>query len=82
MAGDRILEFLRRPVDVDEHFEIRELRKARSTTEGSRDRPGLIATLREDRLCEVGSTGVRQGSLARKSKGEMMSPDLTLGGSA
>ena len=48
MASERILELLRRPVDVDEYAEIRELWKAHSIAEDNRDLPGLIATLTED----------------------------------
>ena len=53
MASDRILELLRRPVDVDEHAQIRELWKAHSIAEDARDLPGLIATLTEDCVYEV-----------------------------
>ena len=59
MASDRILELLRRPVDVDEYTEIRELWKAHSMAEDNRDLPGLIATLTEDCVYEVMGTGAR-----------------------
>ena len=59
MASDRILELLRRPVDVDEYTEIRELWKAHSLAEDDRDLPGLIATLTEDCVYEVMGTGAR-----------------------
>jgi hypothetical protein len=53
MAGERILELLRRPVDVDEYAEIRELWKTHSIAEDNRDLPGLISTLTEDCVYEV-----------------------------
>jgi hypothetical protein len=53
MASDRILELLRRPVDVDEYAEIRELWKTHSIAEDKRDLPGLISTLTEDCVYEV-----------------------------
>ncbi len=59
MASERILELLRRPVDVDEYAEIRELWKAHSIAEDNRDLPGLIATLTEDCVYEVMGTGAR-----------------------
>lgn len=59
MASERILELLRRPVDVDEYAEIRELWKVHSIAEDNRDLPGLISTLTEDCVYEVVGTGVR-----------------------
>ena len=59
MASDRILELLRRPVDVDEYVEIRELWKVHSIAEDNRDLPGLISTLTEDCVYEVVGTGAR-----------------------
>ena len=60
MASDRILELLRRPVDVDEYQEIRELWKTHSIAEDNRDLPGLISTLTEDCVYEVmGEVGAR-----------------------
>ena len=59
MASDRILELLRRPVDVDEYAEIRELWKVHSMAEDNRDLPGLISTLTEDCVYEVMGTGAR-----------------------
>ena len=59
MASERILELLRRPVDVDEYAEIRELWKAHSIAEDNRNLPGLIATLTEDCVYEVMGTGAR-----------------------
>jgi len=59
VASDRILELLRRPVDVDEYAEIRELWKTHSIAEDNRDLPGLISTLTEDCVYEVMGTGVR-----------------------
>jgi hypothetical protein len=59
MASERILELLRRPVDVDEYTEIRELWKTHSLAEDSRDLPGLISTLTEDCVYEVMGTGAR-----------------------
>ena len=59
MASDRILELLRRPVDVAEYAEIRELWKAHSIAEDNRDLPGLISTLSEDCVYEVMGTGAR-----------------------
>src|SRR5215471_6553924 len=59
MASDRILELLRRPVDVDEYGEIRELWKRHSIAEDNRDLPGLISTLAEDCLYELVQTGHR-----------------------
>src|SRR5687768_1568677 len=59
MASDRILELLRRPVDVDEYAEIRELWKVHSIAEDNRDLPGLISTLTEDCVYEVMGTGAR-----------------------
>ena len=59
MASERILELLRRPVDVDEYGEIRELWKAHSIAEDNRDLPGLLATLTEDCVYEVAGTGAR-----------------------
>ena len=53
MASDRILELLRRPVDVEEYAEIRELWKTHSIAEDNRDLPGLISTLTEDCVYEV-----------------------------
>jgi hypothetical protein len=53
MATDQILELLRRPVDVDEYDEIRELWKTHSIAEDNRDLPGLISTLTEDCVYEV-----------------------------
>jgi SnoaL-like polyketide cyclase len=53
MASERILELLRRPVDVDEYAEIRELWKTHSIAEDNRDLPGLISTLTEDCVYEV-----------------------------
>ena len=61
MASDRILELLRRPVDVDEYAEIRELWKTHSIAEDNRDLPGLISTLTEDCVYEVMGTGARAG---------------------
>ena len=57
--ADRILELLRRPVDIDEYTEIRELWKAHSIAEDNRDLPGLISTLTEDCVYEVMGTGAR-----------------------
>jgi predicted ester cyclase len=59
MATDQILELLRRPVDVDEYREIRELWKTHSIAEDNRDLPGLISTLTEDCVYEVMGTGAR-----------------------
>jgi predicted ester cyclase len=59
MASDRILELLRRPVDVDEYTEIRELWKTHSKAEDERDLAGLISTLTEDCVYEVAGTGRR-----------------------
>ena len=59
MASDRILELLRRPVDVDEYTEIRELWKTHSIAEDNRDLPGLISTLTDDCVYEVMGTGAR-----------------------
>ena len=59
MASERILELLRRPVDVEEYAEIRELWKSHSIAEDNRDLPGLIATLTEDCVYEVMGTGAR-----------------------
>ena len=59
MASDRILELLRRPVDVDEYAEIRELWKVHSIAEDNRDLPGLISTLTEDCVYEVMGTSAR-----------------------
>jgi hypothetical protein len=60
MATEQILELLRRPVDVDEYAEIRELWKTHSIAEDNRDLPGLISTLTEDCVYEVrGSEGAR-----------------------
>jgi hypothetical protein len=56
MASERILELLRRPVDVDEYTEIRELWKTHSIAEDNRDLPGLISTLTEDCVYEVMGT--------------------------
>jgi predicted ester cyclase len=53
MASEAILELLRRPVDVDEYNEIRELWKTHSIAEDNRDLPGLISTLTEDCVYEV-----------------------------
>src|SRR4026209_1933514 len=59
MASERILELLRRPVDVEEYAEIRELWKSHSIAENNRDLPGRIATLTEDCVYEVMGTGAR-----------------------
>ena len=59
MASDRILELLRRPVDVDEYAEIRELWKTHSIAEDNRDLPGLISTLTEDCVYELVQSGHR-----------------------
>jgi hypothetical protein len=60
MASEQILELLRRPVDVDEYREIRELWKTHSIAEDNRDLPGLISTLTEDCVYEVrGTEGAR-----------------------
>ncbi len=59
MASERILELLRRPVDVDEYAEIRELWKTHSIAEDNRDLPGLISTLTDDCVYEVVGTGAR-----------------------
>ena len=59
MASEQILELLRRPVDVDEYQEIRELWKTHSIAEDNRDLPGLIATLTEDCVYELVQTGHR-----------------------
>src|SRR5262249_19819422 len=59
MASDRILELLRRPVDVDEYAEIRELWKVHSIAEDNRDLPGLISTLTENCVYEVMGSGAR-----------------------
>ena len=59
MASDRILELLRRPVDVDEYAEIRELWKTHSIAEDNRDLPGLISTLTEDCVYELVPNGPR-----------------------
>ncbi len=53
MADDRILELLRRPVDPEEVSAMRNLWKAHSVAEDSRDLPGLIATLTTDCVYEV-----------------------------
>jgi predicted ester cyclase len=53
MASEAILELLRRPVDVEEYDEIRELWKTHSIAEDNRDLPGLISTLTEDCVYEV-----------------------------
>jgi SnoaL-like domain len=60
VASEAILELLRRPVDVDEYAEIRELWKTHSIAEDNRDLPGLISTLTEDCVYEVrGFEGAR-----------------------
>ena len=59
MASEQILELLRRPVDLDEFDEIRELWKVHSKAEDNRDLPGLISTLTEDCVYEVMGTGAR-----------------------
>lgn len=59
MASDRILELLRRSVDVDEYADIRELWKTHSLAEDNRDLPGLISTLTEDCVYEVRGTSAR-----------------------
>ncbi len=59
MASERILELLRRPVDVDAYAEIRELWKTHSIAEDNRDLPGLISTLTEDCVYEVMGSGAR-----------------------
>jgi predicted ester cyclase len=59
MAGERILELLRRPVDPGEYAEIRELWKTHSIAEDNRDLPGLISTLTEDCVYTVAGTGRR-----------------------
>jgi predicted ester cyclase len=59
MATDQILELLRRPVDLDEYQEIRELWKKHSIAEDHRDLPGLISTLTADCVYEVMGTGAR-----------------------
>jgi len=59
VASDRILELLRRPVDLGEYAEIRELWKTHSLAEDNRDLPGLISTLTEDCVYEVMGTGAR-----------------------
>jgi predicted ester cyclase len=53
VASEQILELLRRPLDVDEYAEIRELWKTHSIAEDNRDLPGLISTLTEDCVYEV-----------------------------
>jgi SnoaL-like polyketide cyclase len=53
VASEQILELLRRPVDVAEYDEIRELWKTHSIAEDNRDLPGLISTLTEDCVYEV-----------------------------
>jgi len=57
MASDRILELLRRPVDVDEYTEIRELWKTHSIAEDQRDIAGLISTLTPDCVYELPQLG-------------------------
>jgi len=59
MAGDRILELLRRPVAETEYAEIRELWKRHSIAEDDRDLPGLISTLTEDCVYELRGTRAR-----------------------
>jgi hypothetical protein len=60
VASEQILELLRRPVDVEEYDEIRELWKTHSIAEDNRDLPGLISTLTEDCVYEVrGLDGAR-----------------------
>ena len=47
------VELLRRPIDVAQYNEIRELWKAHSIAEDGRDIPGLMATLTDDCVYEL-----------------------------
>ena len=47
------VELFRRPIDVAEYHEIRELWKAHSIAEDNRDIPGLMATLTDDCVYEL-----------------------------
>jgi hypothetical protein len=51
-----VRELLRRPVDVAEYDEIRELWKRHSKAEDERDLPGLLSTLTEDCVYEIVGT--------------------------
>lgn len=56
---DGVVALLARDADPDELNQIRELWKAHSKAEDARDLPGLLATLTEDCVYEVLTTGHR-----------------------
>ena len=57
MADPAILERLRREVSLEAYRRVRELWKAHSLAEDKRDIGGLLATLTEDCVYEIVSTG-------------------------
>lgn len=73
-------ELLARPVTPEEYAAVRDLWKAHSLAEDNRDIPGLLATLTEDCVYEVVTTGDRWEGLdgARRFYTELLTafPDV------
>jgi predicted ester cyclase len=59
MEQELVLELLRREAEPAEYAEIRELWKRHSIAEDERDLPGLLATLTQDCVYQLESTGHR-----------------------
>jgi predicted ester cyclase len=59
MANDGVVELLRRNPTAEEYDAVRELWKRHSMAEDERDLPGLLATLTDDCVYELVSTGHR-----------------------
>lgn len=59
MDSESAVELLRRNPTADEYAAVRELWKRHSVAEDERDLPGLLATLTEDCVYELVSTGHR-----------------------
>ncbi len=57
MHREQVLELLKREITPNEYREIRELWKSHSIAEDNRDIPGLLATLTDDCVYEMVSTG-------------------------
>jgi predicted ester cyclase len=59
MSGDGVVELLRRNPTREEYAAVRELWKRHSVAEDERDLPALLATLTDDCVYELVSTGHR-----------------------
>ncbi len=80
MHREQVLELLKREITPDEYREIRELWKSHSIAEDNRDIPGLLATLTDDCVYEMVSTGHQWHGLegARRFYTELLTafPDI------